>query len=74
MGRFLALTLFLVIAAGLVLRGEVEIPPFMSWVGGLPGDLIIKKGAITIFLPFTSAFLASSALSLFLSLFKQKSN
>lgn len=68
MGRFLALTLFLVIAAGLALHQGVELSYWGSWIGKLPGDLIVKKKGVTIFLPFTSAFLASGTLSLVLSL------
>lgn len=72
MGRFLALSLFFVVAAGIALHREVDLPSFGSWIGQLPGDLIIKKGKVTIYLPFTSAALASGALSIFLSLFRRK--
>ncbi|MBS0624799.1 MAG: DUF2905 domain-containing protein [Verrucomicrobia bacterium] len=74
MGRFLALLLLFVVAAGSLLHREVDLPTYGSWVGQLPGDLILKKGKTTIFLPFTSAFLASGAVSLFLSLFRRKGN
>lgn len=69
MARFLALTLFLVIAAGLALHQGVQLSYWGDWIGKLPGDLIVKKNGIAIFLPFTSAFLASGALSFLLSFF-----
>lgn|GEM_PF-644915 len=71
MGRFLALTLLLVIAGGVILHREVDLPVFGSWIGQLPGDLILKRKGITMFFPFTSAVLASGVLSIFLSLFKR---
>lgn len=71
MGRFLALTLLLVIAGGVALHREVDFPVFGSWIGQLPGDLILKKKGITMFFPFTSALLVSGVLSLFFSLFRR---
>ena len=71
MGRFLALTILFVIAGGVALHREVDFPMFGSWIGQLPGDLIMKKKGITIFFPFTSAILASGGLSIFLSLFRR---
>ncbi len=68
MGRFLALTLLLVIAGGVALHQGAELPHCLSWVGNLPGDLIVKRQGILFYLPFTSAVLVSGAISLLLSL------
>lgn len=72
MGRFLALTIFLVMAAGLALHREMDFSYWGSWIGKLPGDLILKKQGMVFYLPFTSAFLVSGSLSLLLSTFTSR--
>jgi len=71
-GNFLTFAILFVIATGLVLHFDVEIPYFSGWIGHLPGDLILKKGKATIFLPFTTAAILSAALCLLGSLFSKK--
>ncbi len=71
-GRFLTLGIMLVIVTGLVLHFDVEIPGFSDWIGHLPGDLILQKGSVTIYLPFTTSVMFSSALCLLGSLFSSK--
>lgn len=68
MGRFLALTILLVMAGGVALHQGAELSSWLDWVGKLPGDLIVKRGGIVFYLPFTSAILVSGAASLLLSL------
>jgi len=63
-GRFLTLTVLLIIGVGLVLHFNAEVPPILSWIGHLPGDLILRRGDATIFLPFSTAFIASIGLCL----------
>ena len=71
MGRFLILTGVLLVAAGLILHLKIEIPWLTSWIGKLPGDMVIKKGNATIYFPLATSILFSVALSLLLSaLFK----
>lgn len=71
MGRFLVLAGFLLIASGLILHFKIEIPWLTSWVGKLPGDIVIKKKNATIYFPLASSLLISFVLSLLLSaLFK----
>jgi hypothetical protein len=67
MGRFLSLTIFLTILLGLVLHWHVEIPWLTGWVGRLPGDLIIRKGAITLYFPIVTSAGISLVLALLLS-------
>lgn len=66
------MTLLLIIAAGLAIHAGVQLPWFIEWFGTLPGDIIIKKGSLTLYLPVTSSVLVSAALSIVLSLFSRK--
>ncbi len=71
MSRFLVLTGILLVVAGLMLHFKVEVPWLTSWIGKLPGDMIIKKGKATIYFPLTTSLLISFVLSIILSaLFK----
>lgn len=72
MSQFLGLAIFLMIAAGLVLHAGTELPWFLHWVGNLPGDLIIKKNGLTLYVPITSSVLISAVVSFILSLFSSK--
>lgn len=65
--RFLASFLLIVILAGLLIRFSLQ-PAWLAWIGHLPGDLTIRKGAIVIYLPLTSSLLASLLISLVSSL------
>lgn len=73
MGRLLLLLVFFVVAAGLVLHFGFEIPylpeQIGKLIGHLPGDLIIKKEGVTIYVPLTTSLLASGAVSFVYSLF-----
>lgn len=70
-GRFLILAGMLLIAAGLFLHFKVDVPWLTSWVGKLPGDMVIRKGNLTIYFPLATSILVSLVLSLILSaLFK----
>lgn len=64
MFRFLGTALFFVVAAGMALHFGFEIPYLSGWIGRLPGDLIIKKGGATIYVPLTTSALASILLTL----------
>ncbi|MBX7067215.1 MAG: DUF2905 domain-containing protein [Parachlamydiales bacterium] len=71
MTRFLGLALFLIIAAGLAIHSGVELPWFIEWFGSLPGDIIIKKAGLAIYLPITSSLIISAAVSVILSVFSK---
>lgn len=70
--RVLGLALFLVIAAGMAIHAGVKLPWFIEWFGTLPGDIIIKKDGLTLYLPVTSSLIVSAAISIFLSVFERK--
>ena len=71
-GRFLTYLIFFVIVSGLILHFDVEVPYFSTWMGHLPGDLILTKGKVIIYLPFTTSGIVSVGLCLFSSLFSAK--
>jgi hypothetical protein len=72
MSRFLTLAVFFVIAIGAVLHFGIEIPYLTGWIGQLPGDLVIQKGKMTMYVPIASSALASLALSFLSTLLFRK--
>jgi Protein of unknown function (DUF2905) len=71
MGRFLMITGFLIVVLGLLIHFKVAIPWLTGWIGKLPGDLVIRKGNITLYLPLATSALLSIVLSLVFSLFRK---
>jgi hypothetical protein len=69
MGRFLILAGFLVIIIGAIIHFKVQVPWLTGWIGKLPGDLVIKRGNVTIYLPLATSLILSLLLSFLLSLF-----
>ena len=69
MGRFLIVAGFLVVILGAIIHFKIQIPWLTGWIGKLPGDLIIKKQKVTIYLPLATSLVASILLSMFLSVF-----
>jgi len=55
------------VAVGLVLVFHDRLP----WVGRLPGDLVVRRGRFTMFVPITSMILLSLVLTLLLNLFRR---
>ncbi len=52
-----------VILTGLMVRFSLQ-PTWLAWVGQLPGDITVNKGAISLYFPLTSSLLATLCLSL----------
>lgn len=70
--RWLLIFVLFTIGLGIFLHEGGEIPwPYFNWVGQLPGDLIITKDGIEIYLPMASCFLAILTLSLVTSVFRK---
>ena len=58
----------LVLGAVLTLGGKI---PGGSWLGRLPGDLVIERPHLRIYLPLGSCLLASVVLTLLVFLFRR---
>ena len=71
MGRFFIVTGFLIVILGLIVHFKVSVPWLTGWIGKLPGDLVIKKGQTTLYLPLVTSALLSIVVSLLFSLFKK---
>lgn len=72
MSQFLGFTIFFVIVAGMVLHSGADLPWYLNWIGQLPGDMVIKKNDLTIYVPLTSSALISVVLSFLYSLVSGK--
>jgi len=72
MGRFISLFILFLVVAGLILHYNIHLPYILSWIGRLPGDLVVHKGKTIFYFPITSAALVSLAISIILSFFKSK--
>jgi hypothetical protein len=70
--QFLGIAIFIVIAAGMAIHAGIDLPWYAHWIGQLPGDLLIKKAGLTIYVPITSSVLISVGLSFLLSLVSKK--
>ena len=68
MGRWLSLSLFLIVAIGFILHCDLEIPKFLGWVGKLPGDIVIKKKGVVFYFPITTSLVVSFVCSFLLSI------
>jgi hypothetical protein len=67
LGRFLMITGVVIAAAGVILT----LLPRISWLGKLPGDILLRKGNVTFFFPLTTSIILSLLLSLILWLFRR---
>ncbi len=70
--QFLGTVIFVIIATGLALHAGLELPWYVAWIGTLPGDILIKKGNLTLYAPVATSVLISVALSFLSSLFSGK--
>lgn len=59
--------LLLVAAGGLLLLADRL--PFLGSLGRLPGDLVVRRGPVTFYLPVATSLLLSLILTLLLALF-----
>jgi hypothetical protein len=66
-GRFLIITGLVLTAVGLLLILSPRIPGF-DRLGRLPGDFVIERGPVTIFLPIVSSIVISVLLTIVLNL------
>lgn len=69
-GKLLVSVGMVLAAIGLLLwlGGRTEL---LGWIGRLPGDLVIRRGSTTIYIPLATCLLASLVLSLLFWLFRR---
>ena len=68
LGRLLLVAGLLLALAGvlLLLGGRL---PGLGWLGRLPGDVVFRRGSVTIYVPIVTSILLSLLLTLGLALF-----
>jgi len=71
LGRYLVVAgLAIAVLGGLIMiSGRV---PLLRWFGQLPGDLVIRRGPLTIYAPIVTSILLSLVLSIALYLFTRR--
>ena len=55
----------------IVLGVLVTVAPKVPFLGRLPGDFVLRKGGVTVYLPLATCLLASLVLTLLLSLLRR---
>ena len=66
-GRFLLVTVLVLSAIGALLIFSPRIPG-LDWLGRLPGDFVVERGPVTIFVPIVSSLVISVLLTVVLNL------
>lgn len=66
-GKSLIILGLLLVAAGVVL----SLAPRIPWLGKLPGDILIKRENVTVYLPIATSLLLSLVLSLLFWFFRK---
>jgi hypothetical protein len=64
-GRLLIALGLLVAAVGVAL----VLAPRIPWLGRLPGDILVRRGPVTVYFPLATSLLVSVVLSIVLALF-----
>ncbi len=63
MSRIIFLTFIFTLVGGILLYTQTDMPFFNLWFGKLPGDMILTKGKILVYLPIVSSFSVSLVFS-----------
>jgi hypothetical protein len=66
-GRFLVLAGLALVGAGLLVWVMSKLP-FFSSIGSLPGDFVLRRGPLTVFLPLGTMLLVSLVLTVVVNL------
>ena len=62
--------LILALIGGLILlAGRV---PFLGWLGRLPGDIVVRRGPVTVYVPLITSVVLSILLTVLLNLFLRR--
>lgn len=72
MSRFLFWFVVFIFISGISLHYKFDIPYFLTWIGKLPGDMIVRKGKTIFYVPITTAALSSLGLTILLNVFSKK--
>ncbi len=67
LGRMLIIAGLVLVAIGLL----IGLAPRLPWFGRLPGDIMIRRGQFSFFMPITTCLLLSLVLSLVLWLLRR---
>lgn len=70
-GRFLFITGLVLCAIGALLMVAPRIPG-LDRLGRLPGDIVVERGPVTIFVPLVSSIVISVLLTVVLNLFMRR--
>ena len=65
LGRFLVVIGVVAVVVGVALM----LAPRMSWLGRLPGDFVVNRGPLTLYVPLMTSLIVSVVLTLILNLF-----
>lgn len=71
MGRFLVVAGIVLAFIGVVIMFAPRIPG-LDRLGRLPGDIVIERGPLTVFIPFVSSIAISVLLTIVLNLFMRR--
>ncbi len=69
MSRFLFWFVVFLTVGGLALHYKVDIPYVLSWVGKLPGDVVVRKHRTLFYLPILSSAISSLILTFLVHVF-----
>jgi hypothetical protein len=67
LGKTLIVTGLLILICGIL----ISFVPKLPWLDKLPGNIYIKRGNLTLYLPLTTCILVSLVLTLLLKLFRR---
>jgi hypothetical protein len=70
-GRFLLITGLVLSATGALLMLAPRFPG-LDRLGQLPGDLVVERGPVTVFIPIVSSLVISVLLTIVLNLFLRR--
>jgi hypothetical protein len=65
LGRVLVLVGCLLVVLGVALM----IGPRIPWLGRLPGDILVRRGAVTFYFPIVTSIVVSVVLTILINLF-----
>jgi len=68
LGRFLIFVGVVLIVIGALFALVGKLP----WIGRLPGDIVIRRNGLTIYIPIVTMFILSAILTLFFNLIGRK--